>query len=504
MPNPGYPREPGESNQNGQSEQYGWLYDESGRPRPLGRRSRQGRSSGTPPGGPDQAPTQPVRTTPPAGGGYPPPPPGRRSGAGYPRGQGSQRGPQDPYDQDRYRDDDYRRGGQGSGGYPPDHRSDYPPDHRSDYQADDRADYRADYRGGGRDDDYGAPPPGRSPLRAPTPPGSGGRVLPRMPRRRRGRIRWLRILLLVLLAYLLVLIAVPLIAWGRVDKVPFEPTGERPAASAGTNYLLVGSDSREGLSPEERRRLGTGSAGGRRTDTIMILHVPSLGGPPTLISLPRDSYVPIPGYKKNKINAAFAFGGPELLTATVENVTGLRVDEYVEIGFGGFVGVVEGLGGVEMCLPKAVKDEKAHIDLPAGCQELDGPNALGYVRARYFDPKGDLGRVERQRQFLSAVMNETLSPSTLLNPISYTRVGLAGGDALTVGQSTGVFDTARFALAMRAVSSDKGVTMTVPVESGGISTPVGSAVKWDSDKALTLFHALRDGEPIPPSLLPEK
>jgi LCP family protein required for cell wall assembly len=310
-------------------------------------------------------------------------------------------------------------------------------------------------------------------------------------------------LTLLVLTYLVVLVAVPILAWNRVDKVPFAPTGDRPADSSGTNYLLVGSDSREGLTPEERVRLGTGSAGGRRTDTIMLLHVPSFGGPPVLISIPRDSYVPIPGRGRNKINAAFAYGGPQLLTETVENVTGLRVDGYIEIGFGGFVEVVDSLGGVEMCLPKPVKDEKAHIDLPAGCQDLDGPNALGYVRARYFDPKGDLGRVERQRQFLSAVMAKTLSPSTILNPIRYTSVGLATGDALTVGEDTGIVDAARFALAMRTISSGKGVTLTVPIENPAYRTPVGSAVKWDSSKALALFRALRDGNPVPPSLLPE-
>ena len=497
MPNDGYPRESGNSGESGERPPYDWLYDESGRPRPMARRSRS--RPAPPPSGPGD-PTQPVRmprAQPPRAhpqdhggpGGYPSGQPAQ----GYPPAGGHGRGghpgeayPPGGYSQDGYAQRGYGQDGYAQGGYPPGTyaREGQPP---------------GGYRPGdpGYSDFDG--PPGRSPLRPPSEPGGRGTRLPR----RRRKIRWLRIVLLLLLAYLVILVGVPVLAWTRVDKVAFAPSGERPTGGAGTNYLVVGSDSREGLSRDERNRLGTGTAGGRRTDTIMLLHVPSLGGPPTLVSLPRDSYVPIPGNGQNKINAAYAFGGPRLLAATVENVTGLRVDGYIEIGFGGFVGVVESLGGVEMCLPKAVKDEKAHIDLPAGCQELDGPDALGYVRARYFDPLGDLGRVERQRQFMSAVMKETLTPGTVLNPVTYTRVGLAYGDALTVGDTTGIFDTARFALAMRAVSSGNGVTLTVPIADPGFSTPVGSAVKWDREKALALFNALRDGEPIPPSLLPK-
>ncbi|MEQ4205209.1 LCP family protein [Actinopolymorpha sp. B9G3] len=427
---------------------------------------------------------------------------------------------QQGYDQQGYDQQGYGEGGYGQGGY----------DQRAGYDQQGYGQGGYDQRGYGQDgygqaspqggysqggygarrrspydelsEDYNEPPPGRSPLRPPGGPGSDGPRLTRIPRRRR-RIGPFRVILLIILAYVLILVGVPVLAWGRVDKVAFEPTDERAEDGSGTNYLIVGSDSREGLTPEEKNRLGTGSAGGRRTDTIMVLHVPNTTAPPTLVSLPRDSYVPIPGHGRNKINAAFSFGGPKLLAQTVEDVTGLRVDGYVEIGFGGFVSVVDGLGGVEMCLPKAVKDEKAHIDLPKGCQELDGPNALGYVRARYFDPLGDLGRVERQRQFMSAVMKETLTASTIFNPVRYTRVGMAYGDALTVGDSTGVFDLARFALAMRAVSSGKGTTLTVPIADPGLSTRVGSAVKWDTEKALALFNALKEDAIIPPSLIPK-
>lgn len=312
----------------------------------------------------------------------------------------------------------------------------------------------------------------------------------------------MRTILLVLLAYVVFLVAVPVLAWNRVDKVDAAPDGDRPIDSAGTNYLLVGSDSREGLTDEQKSEFGTGDAGGRRTDSIMLLHVPRGFGPPVLLSLPRDSYVEIPGHGSNKINAAFSWGGPELLTATVEQNTGLRVDEYVEIGFGGFVDVVESVNGVEMCLPEPIQDEKAHIDLPAGCQMLNGPNALGYVRMRYSDPKGDLGRVQRQQQFLSALTKRVLTPGTLLNPVRYWNVGMSTGDALTAGEDTSVIDMLGFFLGMRAISSGAGVAMTVPV-AGTDNNEAGSVVIWDEEKAEALFRALNTGEDIPSELLPE-
>ncbi|MDX6237972.1 MAG: hypothetical protein QOG10_2787 [Kribbellaceae bacterium] len=312
-------------------------------------------------------------------------------------------------------------------------------------------------------------------------------------RTKRRRRSWIgRIIGLIVLLFLLVLICVPLYAWGRINKVDAMPAGTRPADTPGTTYLLVGSDSRAGLTAAEKKKLGTGSAAGQRTDTIMLLHVPK-SGPTALISLPRDSYVPIPGHGKNKINAAFSFGGPKLLIQTVEGVTGLRVDNYVEIGFGGFASIIDSVGGVQMCLPKAMKDAKAHINLPKGCQQLDGTNALGYVRARYSDPLGDLGRVQRQREMIGAVAKKAVGPATFLNPFRYYKLATAGADALTVDKDTSAIDMAHFALGMKAVAGGSGgVTLTVPISNGNLSTSAGSAVKWDTAKALALFKALKE------------
>jgi LCP family protein required for cell wall assembly len=264
--------------------------------------------------------------------------------------------------------------------------------------------------------------------------------------------------------------------------------------STGRVYLLVGSDSREDLTAEERSELGTGTASGQRTDTIMLVHVPT-SGRPALISVPRDSVVDIPGHGENRVNAAFAFGGAPLLVETLEANTGVAIDDYVEIGFGGFAAIVDALGGVEMCLDSAIQDEKAHLDLPAGCQTLDGTDALGYARARSFDPRSDLGRVERQRQLMSAISDEAVTPSTLLNPVSLTRFGLASGDALVIDEDTGPLDLLGFARAMRTISSGSGDTLTVPLGR------VGNTVDWDDELAPQLWASLQNGTAVPPALL---
>ena len=332
----------------------------------------------------------------------------------------------------------------------------------------------------------GEPPTARPSSRQPAPPPfqrsrSGRRFGPK------------RVVAAVLVALLLVvaitgvLVAVALAKIDKVDAI--RDYSGRPASSGGTNWLLVGSDSRGGLSAAERARLHTGTAAGQRTDTIILLHKPS-SGQPTLVSLPRDSYVAIPGHGKNKLNAAFAFGGPALLVRTVEQATGLRVDHYAEIGFGGFVGVTDAVGGVTLCPTRDITDEKSGLNVKKGCQSMNGPTSLAYVRARYFDPKGDLGRVQRQQQYLSAVFHAALSPGVLLNPFRVVRLANAGTKALAVDKGDGTFDLIRLFLVMHSISGGHGKSVTVPVSDPAYRTPAGDAVKWDSEKARALFHSL--------------
>jgi LCP family protein required for cell wall assembly len=281
--------------------------------------------------------------------------------------------------------------------------------------------------------------------------------------------------------WLVYLLAVPLWAWTQIEKVDAEPDDGRPDGQPGHNYLLVGSDSREGLSRAERRRLGTGAGEGRRTDTIMLLHTGD--GPSLLLSVPRDSIVEVPGYGTEKVNAAYAYGGPELLVRTLENETGIRIDSYVEIGFAGFVDVVDAVGGIEVCPKQAIEDPLAKLKIDKGCQEVDGPTALGYARSRKTSALGDIDRARRQREVVSAVGDKAASPWSVLNPVRYFRLSSAGADSLRLGKDTGPFDTARFAWAMTRVTGDKGLTCTVPI--------ADLAVNWDSERAPRMFRLIR-------------
>jgi LCP family protein required for cell wall assembly len=333
--------------------------------------------------------------------------------------------------------------------------------------------------------DRGAPPPGRSGRgrsEASAPP-------PRARSKRRRRFGWLK---LVLVLWLVFLLAVPVWAWTQIEKVDAEPDGERPGRQPGHNYLLVGSDSREGLTREERQRLGTGRAEGRRTDTIMLLHTGS--GPNLLLSIPRDSLVDVPGYGRTKINAAYAYGGPELLVQTLEEETGVRIDSYVEIGLGGFVNVIDAVGGIEICPKTAMVDPLAKLDIEKGCQEVDGPTALGYARSRKTSQLGDIDRAQRQREVVSAVGAEAASPWSVLNPVRYVNLANAGSQAVRLGEDTGPFDTARFGWAMTRVTGDTGLTCGVPI--------ADLAVTWDSDRALQMFGYIKEDRTsdIPKSL----
>jgi len=330
-----------------------------------------------------------------------------------------------------------------------------------------------------------------APPRAPTGPRE-----PRPPRPGRNK-RAVKVVVVAVLAWAAFIVVTPVHAWSQVTREDTTPTGTRPADADGHTYLLVGSDSRAGLSAAERKALGVGGdASGRRTDSIILVHTPSGSGKPVLISIPRDSYLPIPGHGKNKVNAAFAIGGPELLAETLEQATGLPIDGYVEIGFGGFAGVVDSLDGVEVCVKRDIKDAKAHINLKKGCQTLDGKNALGYVRARYSDPKGDLGRAERQRQFLGAIMKKAATPATVLLPWRWWGFTHTAGSSVIVGEDTSLVDTYRVLSTMRKVSSDQALSLVVPLSTTNASTAAGSSVLWDEKRADALFTMLRDGDPI--------
>ncbi|MEN3538787.1 LCP family protein [Microbispora sp. ZYX-F-249] len=302
----------------------------------------------------------------------------------------------------------------------------------------------------------------------------------------------------VVLVVLLLVAAVAGYFWIGSRLKPVESLTDysgRPAETPGEDWLLVGSDSRAGLTAAQRRKLATGKAVGKRTDTMMLLHIPD-SGRPTLVSLPRDSYVPIEGHGSGKLNAAYAFGGPKLLAKTVERVTGIRIDHYMEIGFGGFVGIVDAVGGVNICVKQDIKDPKAGIDLKKGCQDMDGGTALGYVRTRATGAIPDFERTQRQRQFFSAVVQKAASPGTLINPFTSVPLALSAADSVAVDPGTGLFDLLSVGLAMR----EGPVATAVPI--GSLPTIGGQAVvKWDTQKALRLFEALAADKQVPKDVI---
>ncbi|WP_328492918.1 LCP family protein [Streptomyces sp. NBC_00414] len=312
----------------------------------------------------------------------------------------------------------------------------------------------------------------------------------------------------VLLLAVLVTASAGTYVWADTEldqEVDLGALPDRAPDGKGTNYLIVGSDSRAGLSEQARKDLRTGSAEGRRTDSMILLHTGANGT--TMLSLPRDSWVTIPPYVRpetgrsyraepDKLNAAFSLGGPGLLVRAVESNTGLHVDHYAEIGFAGFVGVVDAVGGVDMCLERDVQDDNSGADLRKGCQTLDGGEALAFVRQRKQEARGDLGRTRNQQRFLTALAKKAVTPGTLLNPARSFPTLDAGLDTLVVDKDTGLRDLMTLFRAMRGVTAGGGRQINVPVSDPAFATSKGSAVKWDDRRARTLFAELRDDRPV--------
>jgi len=260
------------------------------------------------------------------------------------------------------------------------------------------------------------------------------------------------------------------------------------ADTPGTTYLIVGSDQRE------EDGINDGATDGQRADSIMLLQVPESGNA-ALVSLPRDSYVEIPGYGANKINASYSLGGPELLVSTVENLSGMTVDHYVEVSMSGVSSLVDAVGGVNLCLDYDVSDKKSKLEWEAGCHDADGDTALAFSRMRYSDPKGDIGRAERQRQVVSKVIKKAASPSTLINPVKQYKLVDSAATTLTMSTGSGLTNMAGAALGLRSVMGDDGLMGAPPISSLSYRTPSGaSAVLLDPDTIDSFFEKMKNGE----------
>ena len=348
--------------------------------------------------------------------------------------------------------------------------------------------------GAGRASAWPSQPPGRTAPGRRSPEGPPDGWQPSGRRRRFGPKR-----ILQLVAAVIILVIVGAIAFYFYLDSKLNRSVTLPAysgQSAGQNWLITGSDSRQGLSRQQIDSLHVGfDLGTLNSDSIMLLHTGS--GRPVLLSIPRDSYVPIPGHGENKINAALGFGGPPLLIQTVEAVTGLRIDHYMGIGFGGLVSVVNNVGGVKICLPTALQDSNSGVNLSAGCHNLDGAQALSFVRDRHSFTNQDLQRIADQRAFLKALLSKATSPGVYLNPFTAMPFASAAASALAVDKGTHLYNLVTAAMALRNPQ-----TGTVPIANANYPTAnAGDAVQWNQSQALELFNALENDQKVPAGLL---
>ncbi len=280
------------------------------------------------------------------------------------------------------------------------------------------------------------------------------------------------------------------------------------------NILLVGSDNRQGLTKKEAKRLhvGTGTAdngAGKRSDTMILMHLSKERDQVTMISLPRDSLVRIPAWTDstgtkhpagtNKLNAAFAFGGPKLTIDTIEANTGVTIDHYVEVDFAGFASMVDALGGVPICVKQPIQDSKSGLDLPKGTTDLDGAQALSFVRARYFDPRADIGRIERQQKFLGAMFRRATATDVLLNPLKLKSFLDATLQSVTTDKGINRDDIVALAAKLKRVAAGDVAFLTVPIADYNFRDPEhGSVLKWDQSAAKALFSKVQNDEVIVP------
>ena len=299
----------------------------------------------------------------------------------------------------------------------------------------------------------------------------------RKPNRRRRAIVTVLVMLAILIGWPLLLLSW---AGGKVEHVDaLSGAGDTP----GTTYLIAGSDSRDGTQ-------FTDETEGHRSDTIMLLHR-APNGNAYLVSIPRDTWVDIPEYGEGKINASFSYGGPELLVDTVEELSGITVDHYVEVGMQGVVDIVDAMNGVELCLDYDVDDPRSELVWQAGCHNADGRTALAFARMRYSDPNGDIGRAERQRQVIGAIVKTAALPTNSLNPVRQMKISSAAAQSVTTDPDTSSLELARMALDFRAATSS-GNTGTPPIATIAFETSQGSAVLLDDD-ADEFFRKLANG-----------
>jgi LCP family protein required for cell wall assembly len=287
-------------------------------------------------------------------------------------------------------------------------------------------------------------------------------------------------------------------AWGLANYAN-NAVGRIFAGTAGgldgpLNILLAGVDLRSGLTRAQQLELHVGRVVSSNSDTLMLIHISADRSRVTVVSLPRDSWVNIPGHGMNKINAAFGLGGPQLTVATVEHVTGLTINDFIEVNFLGFVKVIDALGGVNICLPQPVRDPYSGLHLSAGIHHVNGVTALKYARDRHSFAASDLARITNQQRLLSSLLKEAISSGTLANPLRLSRFLAAALGAIKVDQN---LNLTALADQLRGITPAEVHFLTVPLANTSYQTPAGElAVVWDTARSGRLFAALQADQPV--------
>ncbi|HEY9243216.1 MAG TPA: LCP family protein [Streptosporangiaceae bacterium] len=343
---------------------------------------------------------------------------------------------------------------------------------------------------------YPAPAhPPRATRRRAAPSGAQQRLMNRIAAGRRARQR--RAYLVICAAMSAVVLLISGAAWGFTSYIN-DSIGRVNAGTAGTpssgplNMLLAGVDVRSGLTRHQQLALHVGATVSSNSDTLMLIHVSADRDHVTVVSLPRDSWVDIPGHGMDKINAAYGLGGPKLVVQTVEQLTGLTINDFIQVNFLGFVKVIDALGGVNICLPYAVDDPYSGLHLPAGLHHVNGITALEYARDRHSFALSDLARIQDQQRLMSSMLKEAISSGTLADPVKLTRFLQAALAAIKVDQGLNV---SALADQLRGISPRNVQFMTVPLANLNYQTPTGeSAVLWDASRSQALFSTLKSDQ----------
>ena len=308
----------------------------------------------------------------------------------------------------------------------------------------------------------------------------------------------------------------------RTDAIPTDGNEDQFDGSA-MNLLLVGSDSRARLTPEQAKELNTGTVAGQNTDTMMLVHVPADGSAASFVSFPRDSYVEIPGFGMNKLNAAYALGyqnaaagatektekqkkaeGAQLLIKTISKLSGVQIDHYAEVDLLGFFKLSNVVGGVEVNLCQPAKEPLSGIDLPAGEQTIKGEQALAFVRQRHGLLRGDYDRIVRQQTFIGAMIRKMLDQDVLLDLGKQRTLVTAAADALTVDQSLDLMSMAQH---MQSVRPDDIDFQTIPIAAEERDPELGYIARLPDETTMRAFFRDLTADPEPeadPSKAAEK